>query len=51
MIPRWVYRSMDISNGTLHGYLDFTLSEFRVADSTNLTALAAKHHSNVTICQ
>ncbi|XP_036672677.3 anoctamin-1 isoform X1 [Drosophila suzukii] len=50
MIPRLVYRHYVNKNGTLDGYLNFTLSEFRVADSPTLNSLAGDL-SNITTCK
>ncbi|XP_017060819.1 anoctamin-1 isoform X2 [Drosophila ficusphila] len=51
MIPRLVYRyHVNKKNGTLDGYLDFTLSEFRVSDSRTLNSLAGDL-SNITTCK
>ncbi|KAH8278722.1 hypothetical protein KR018_007662 [Drosophila ironensis] len=50
MIPRLVYRNYVSKDGTLNGYLDFTLSEFRVADSPTLNSLAGDL-SNITSCK
>uniref|UniRef100_A0A6P4EU05 Anoctamin n=2 Tax=Drosophila rhopaloa TaxID=1041015 RepID=A0A6P4EU05_DRORH len=50
MIPRLVYRHYVNKNGTLDGYLNFTLSEFRVADSPTLNSLAGDL-SNITSCK
>ncbi|KAH8406732.1 hypothetical protein KR222_008167 [Zaprionus bogoriensis] len=50
MIPRLVYRHLNSTDGTLHGYLDFTLSEFKIADSPKLRSLAGDF-SNITTCR
>ncbi|KAH8344426.1 hypothetical protein KR084_011364 [Drosophila pseudotakahashii] len=50
MIPRLVYRHYVNKQGTLDGYLNFTLSEFRVADSPTLNSLAGDL-SNITTCK
>ncbi|XP_017084984.2 anoctamin-1 isoform X2 [Drosophila eugracilis] len=50
MIPRLVYRHYVNKNGTLDGYLQFTLSEFKVADSPTLNSLAGDL-SNITTCK
>ncbi|XP_037729760.1 anoctamin-1 isoform X3 [Drosophila subpulchrella] len=50
MIPRLVYRHYVNKNGTLDGYLNFTLSEFKVADSPTLNSLAGDL-SNITTCK
>ncbi|XP_030556231.1 anoctamin-1 isoform X2 [Drosophila novamexicana] len=50
MIPRLVYRSLKSPDGTLNGYLDFTLSEFRISDSSKLQSLAGDF-SNITTCK
>ncbi|XP_039491220.1 anoctamin-1 isoform X3 [Drosophila santomea] len=50
MIPRLVYRHYVNKNGTLDGYLNFTLSEFKVADSPTLYSLAGDL-SNITTCR
>ncbi|KAH8244662.1 hypothetical protein KR026_008008, partial [Drosophila bipectinata] len=50
MIPRLVYRNYVSKDGTLNGYLDFTLSEFRVSDSPTLNSLAGDL-SNITTCK
>ncbi|XP_016961112.1 anoctamin-1 isoform X2 [Drosophila biarmipes] len=50
MIPRLVYRHYVNKPGTLDGYLNFTLSEFRVADSATLYSLAGDN-SNITTCR
>ncbi|EDV98603.1 anoctamin-1 isoform X2 [Drosophila grimshawi] len=49
MIPRWVYRYKS-ENGSLDGYLDFTLSEFKISDSAELRRLASDS-SNITTCK
>ncbi|XP_065355056.1 anoctamin-1 isoform X1 [Calliphora vicina] len=49
MIPRWVYRGLQSEDGSLNGYLNFTLSEFRTFDSPNMTSLAIKY--NVSTCK
>ncbi|KAH8326175.1 hypothetical protein KR067_002897 [Drosophila pandora] len=50
MIPRLLYRNYISKDGTLNGYLDFTLSEFRIADSPTLNSLAGDQ-SNITTCR
>ncbi|XP_017873582.1 PREDICTED: anoctamin-1 isoform X3 [Drosophila arizonae] len=50
MIPRLVYRSLKSPDGSLNGYLDFTLSEFRISDSSKLHSLAGDF-SNITTCK
>ncbi|XP_023177953.2 anoctamin-1 isoform X2 [Drosophila hydei] len=50
MIPRLVYRSLKSKDGTLNGYLDFTLSEFKISDSSKLHSLAGDF-SNITTCK
>ncbi|KAM8704225.1 hypothetical protein ACLKA7_008772 [Drosophila subpalustris] len=50
MIPRLYYRWEKSKDGTLNGYLDFTLSEFRIADSDKLKSLAGDY-SNITTCK
>ncbi|XP_015038405.1 anoctamin-1 isoform X1 [Drosophila pseudoobscura] len=50
MIPRLVYRNYVSKDGTLNGYLDFTLSEFKVSDSPTLNSLAGDL-SNITSCK
>ncbi|XP_017969039.1 anoctamin-1 isoform X3 [Drosophila navojoa] len=50
MIPRLVYRSLKSPDGSLNGYLDFTLSEFRISDSSKLRSLAGDF-SNITTCK
>ncbi|KMZ02607.1 anoctamin-1 isoform X2 [Drosophila simulans] len=50
MIPRLVYRHYVNKNGTLDGYLNFTLSEFKVIDSPTLYSLAGDL-SNITTCR
>ncbi|XP_023303991.2 anoctamin-1 isoform X3 [Lucilia cuprina] len=50
MIPRWVYRGLNSEDGSLHGYLNFTLSEFRTSDSdSELRSLSIKY--NITSCK
>lgn len=49
MIPRWVYRGLESADGSLNGYLNFTLSEFRISDSPTLQSLAVKY--NYTTCK
>ncbi|XP_034487339.1 anoctamin-1 isoform X2 [Drosophila innubila] len=50
MIPRLVYRCLKSKDGTLTGYLDFTLSEFKISDSDKLKSLAGDY-SNITTCK
>lgn len=50
MIPRLVYRNIYSEDGTLNGYLDFTLSEFRISDSKDLIKLVG-NSSNITTCR
>ncbi|KAH8256409.1 hypothetical protein KR032_006344 [Drosophila birchii] len=50
MIPRLVYRNYISKDGTLNGYLDFTLSEFKVSDSPTLNSLAGDL-TNITTCR
>lgn len=50
MIPRLVYRILRSKDGTLNGYLDYTLSEFKISDSSKLRSLAGDF-SNITICK
>ncbi|XP_023034609.1 anoctamin-1 isoform X1 [Drosophila willistoni] len=49
MIPRLVYRNYVSKDGTLNGYLDFTLSEFKISDSPTLRSLAGDG-ANITTC-
>uniref|UniRef100_A0A1A9X1M3 Anoctamin n=1 Tax=Glossina brevipalpis TaxID=37001 RepID=A0A1A9X1M3_9MUSC len=50
MIPRWVYRGLVSPDGSLKGYLEFTLSEFKISDSAALNSLAGDD-SNLTVCR
>ncbi|KAL5275208.1 ANO1.2 family protein [Megaselia abdita] len=46
-IPRLLYRYSESKDGTLNGYLDFTLSSFNVSDSDTLKNL----QRNITLCK
>ncbi|XP_061396870.1 anoctamin-2-like [Musca vetustissima] len=48
LIPQWVYRHFS-PNGSLEGYLDFTLSQFNTSEYNQTRSLSAKY-DNLTTC-
>ncbi|XP_037944876.1 anoctamin-1 isoform X2 [Teleopsis dalmanni] len=50
LIPRLVYRAIVSTDKSLNGYLDFSLSEFKISDSDTLRSLAGDN-SSITICK
>ncbi|XP_013110531.1 anoctamin-5 isoform X2 [Stomoxys calcitrans] len=49
LIPQWVYRYYENDDGSLKGYMDFTLSSFNTSEYDLTRSLAAKY-PNMTTC-
>nr|XP_057933343.1 anoctamin-1-like [Doryrhamphus excisus] len=50
-IPRLVYQYMYSHTGTMHGFIDHTLSYFNVSNFKPGTAPHNSHHGDVTVCR
>ncbi|XP_057710390.1 anoctamin-2b isoform X3 [Corythoichthys intestinalis] len=50
-IPRLVYQYMYSQSGTMHGFIDHTLSYFNVSNFKPGTAPQNSHHGDVTVCR
>ncbi|XP_077565528.1 anoctamin-2b [Stigmatopora nigra] len=50
-IPRLVYQYMYSQSGTMHGFIDHTLSYFNVSNFKPGTAPHNSHHGDVTVCR
>ncbi|XP_077449412.1 anoctamin-2b isoform X2 [Stigmatopora argus] len=50
-IPRLVYQYMYSQSGTMHGFIDHTLSHFNVSNFKPGTAPQNSHHGDVTVCR
>lgn len=50
-IPRLVYQYMFSQTGTMHGFIDHTLSHFNVSNFKPGTAPQNSEHGNITVCR
>eukprot|EP00066_Takifugu_rubripes_P022578 XP_011611844.1 PREDICTED: anoctamin-2 [Takifugu rubripes] len=50
-IPRLVYQYMFSQTGTMHGFIDHTLSHFNVSNFKPGTAPENSEHGNITVCR
>ncbi|XP_061663377.1 anoctamin-2b isoform X2 [Syngnathoides biaculeatus] len=50
-IPRLVYQYMYSQSGTMHGFIDHTLSYFNVSNFKPGTAPQNSHHADVAVCR
>lgn len=50
-IPRLVYQYMFSQTGTMHGFIDHTLSYFNVSNFKPGTAPQNSDHGNITVCR
>lgn len=50
-IPRLVYQYMFSQTGTMHGFIDHTLSHFNVSNFKPGTAPQSSEHGNITVCR
>ena len=50
-IPRLVYQYMFSETGTMHGFIDHTLSHFNVSNFKPGTAPQSSEHGNITVCR
>lgn len=50
-VPRLVYQYMLSQNGTMHGFIDHTLSHFNVSHFKPGTAPPNSDLGNITVCR